>query len=198
MGRLMDAAQAWSALYDTQYELLLGRKGNWTELLKLEFLPEHFPHLAGIQYAADVDFGCSKAELRGKKWIGKILNGEIDDGLIEKSCRWTDTIAGRLDGILALEDTLDSEFTICRFDPAKVPHGTRIQAQYVIKNQATDMTFFVFLDQDTGKWFCRSVFRLHIADYTVNQTHVTVLIKRKLRQQSLIWEQINPHYRVAP
>lgn len=51
-------------------------------------------------------------------------------------------------------------------------------AEYVIKNLRTGITFFVFVDEDKERWFCRSVFQLNSADYTTNQTRVTVL-KRK-------------------
>ena len=57
-------------------------------MLSLSFCPEDFPHLAGMQYASDVDFGLNKAEIRSGKFISKIINGEVDDELIEKAAEW--------------------------------------------------------------------------------------------------------------
>lgn len=73
MGLLLDAAAAWSGLYNTTYDLLLGRRETWTASLSLGFAPEDFPHLAGMQYAGDIDFGLSRAEIYGGKLVGKLL-----------------------------------------------------------------------------------------------------------------------------
>ena len=125
MSLLYDAAVAWSNLQGTSYSFLLGRKGTWSESFVLSFSPEEFPHLAGLQYALDVDFGVNKAEMRGNRLIPKLLSGEIDSKLIEKSTNWQSNILGRLEGIIALEETLDTNFFIYLFNSDKVPHGSR-------------------------------------------------------------------------
>ena len=50
------AAVAWSELIGTKYEIIAGRKGE-QYTINLDFEAADFPHLAGIQYAPDVDFG---------------------------------------------------------------------------------------------------------------------------------------------
>lgn len=197
MGLLFDAAVAWSNLHSTTYDLLLGRKGTWSDSLSLSFCPEDFPHLAGMQYATDVDFGLNRAEIRSGKFISKIINKEVDDELIEKAAEWEPKIRGRLEGIIALEEALDNEFLIYKFDSRKVPYGSNIAAKYVIKNLRTGITFFVFVDEDEKRWFCRSVFQLNMADYTTNQTRVTVLKKKKRRDGAVIIDYTHPNYKPA-
>ena len=196
MGLLMDAANAWNNLRHTRYYLMLGWRGRWSSELVLDFHPAQFPHLAGMQYADDVDFGVNRAELRGEKLLPKLLKAEskIDDSLIEKAAKWDTWIKGRLQGIVALEATLDSDFIICQYDPEKVPHGTQIQAEYVIKNINTGMNFFVFLNEDEGRYFCCSIFQLVHVDYTTNQRRVKVLKKRKWVGKNLLIDYTNPYY----
>lgn len=195
MSLLFDAAVAWENLRDTEYYLLLGRKGKAAVLPCLKFLPEHFPHLAGLQYAKDIDFGVNRAELRSGKFISKIIKQEIDAKAIEKAEQWSSIISGRLEGIIELESTLDSDFLIYSFNSKRVPHGTTIEAKYVIKNPSSGITFFVFVDEDNGGWFCRSVFKESIADYTNNQAQFTVLKKQKRRGHEVILDYIHPNYK---
>ena len=198
MGLLYDAALAWHGLQNVNYFLLLGRKGKWSSSLFLDFSLGDFPHLAGMQYASDVDFDVNPAELRGEKLISKIIGGEIDDTLIERSANWEGRIRGRLEGIIALEAALDSDFLIYIFDSRKVPYGTNISAKYVIKDQRTGMTFFFFVDSNENRWFCRSIFQANLTDYTVNQTRVFVLRKRKQKDGTVLIDYTNPHYRPQP
>lgn len=197
MGLLFDAAVAWSNLHSTTYDLLLGRRGNWSDSLCLSFCPEDFPHLAGMQYATDIDLGLNKAEIRSGKFISKVINKEVDDELVEKAAEWETKIRGRIESIIALEEALDTEFLIYKFDSRKVPHGSNIAAKYVIKNPRAGITFFVFVDEDKERWFCRSVFQLNIADYTTNQTHVTVLKKKKWKDGTIVIDYTHPNYKPA-
>ncbi len=180
MGLLNDAAIAWTNLYDKEYRLLLGMKGTWSRSISLNFLPEHFYHLAGFQYANDIDFGVRPSELRKITLPQKIMDGTIDGSLIEKSVNWENSIRSRLLGITQLEAGLDSDFRICRYYQNHVRGGTRIPAEFVVKSAKTDIVFFVFLDQDTGNYFCRSIFAEGIMDYIAGQPSLTVLKKEKL------------------
>lgn len=180
MGLLYDAAVAWDGMHSTTYDLLLGRAGKLFEPVALNFLPEDFPHLAGMQYANDVDFNISRAERFGEKLVGKIIAKDFDDALIEKAENWDRRIKGRLCSLLALERTLDSEFLIFQFDKRKVKGGSDIDAKYVIKNKTTSFAFFVFLDKkESSRWYCKSIFPYEVADYTAGQTRLTVLKKQK-------------------
>lgn len=42
--------------------------------------------------------------------------------------------------------------------------------------------YFIFLDQQTGRYFCKSAFRKENTDYTENQSRITLLQKIKITQ----------------
>lgn len=198
MGLLYDAAAAWNSLQNTSYCFLLGRRGTWSSSVHLDFRPEDFPHLAGMQYAGDIDFRINKAEMRGRKFLPKIISGKIEDERIEKSANWESKIRGRLKGILSLEELLDSDFLIYRFDPKKVPYGTKIEAQYVVKDTRSGTAVFVFVDSSRSRWFCRSIFQSDHSDYAVNQMRVSVLKKQKRIGTEVVLDHVNPNYRETP
>ncbi len=196
MGLLHDAAIAWDGLRNTTYYLLLGRAGTLCDSVTLDFAPEDFPHLSGMQYTDDVDFGMSRAERMGKKLIRKIVDKEVDDALIEKSDNWTKRVKGRLRSILELENTLDSDFLIFKFDPAKTKNCSGINAKYVIKSNTSNLSFFVFVDEkNSNRWYCKSIFSFSHADYTAGQTRVTVLKKQKRVAGELVWDYTHKNYR---
>ena len=193
MGLLEDAAVAWNIMHNRKYYLLLGRAGK-SEEFTLTFQPRMFPHLAGFQYINDIDLGMRRSEIFNGKLISKILSGKIKTDDISKSEKW-DNIKGRLLGIIELENTLDSEFLIHRFDPSRVPHGSLIEANYVIKNMNSGVTFFVFIDEKNKEWFCRSIFRMEQTDFTINQARLTVLKKQKYIDDKLMYSYIYPKYK---
>ena len=193
MGLLRNAASAWVALNNVQYKIVLGRANKLSDAITLDFSPDDFPHLAGLQHAKDVDFGLSKSEIYGGKFVHKVLSPSFDDTKIEKAEQWP-RISGRLSGIIAIEDVLDSEFLICQFDRRRVPHNCNIRAKYVLKNPRSGITFFVFLDKDTRRWFCKSIFQLNVADYTVNQAKMTVLEKVKIVDGKTVFSYTHPKF----
>lgn len=56
MSLFLDAANAWNDLHNVRYILDIARKGE-VKHIELFFTTEDFLHLAGMQYARDVDFG---------------------------------------------------------------------------------------------------------------------------------------------
>ncbi len=178
MGLFLDAAIAWNQLQDITYILDIGRKGKLYRIF-LTFLPEDFPHLAGMQYANDVDFRLHRAEYYGARLIPALLNKQLADGKIEESRHW-EKIAGRLTAILHLQDTLDKPFTITAFSKAKVRPYSQIDAKFVIKSSVSEDIFFVFLDERSGRYYCKSAFRKENTDYMENQSPMTILQKTKI------------------
>lgn len=178
MGLFLDAAIAWNALHNVNYIFDIGRKGE-LKRIKLSFLDEDFPHLAGMQYARDVDFGIRKAEYYGKKLIPALLNKCMDDTKIEASRNWI-RISGRLMAIINLQNTLDNNFIIVSFDKSKVKGYSQIDAEFVIKSTITDDIYFVFFDERSGLYYCKSAFRKETIDYADNQSAMTLLQKVKI------------------
>ncbi len=174
---LLKAAHAWQELENVEYFIDLGKKGNLTKL-NLIFNDADFPHLAGMQYAEGVDFGVRLDEYYGKKLVPALINGKIDAGKVETSENW-DMISGRLAAIINLQHTLDGNFSIVMFNRRKVKGHSKIDAKFVIKSTITNDTYFVFLDERSGKYYCKSAFRKDAVDYVENQSSMTVLRKIK-------------------
>lgn len=190
----MDAAAAWKELSDIQYILDLGRKGK-LERITLSFLDEDFPHLAGMQYAKDVDFGIGRAEFYGERLVPVLLSSYMDDHRIEKSRNW-DRISGRLTAIVNLQKTLDNPFIVVSFNKQKVRGHSRIDAKFAIKSTISDEIFFVFLDETSGRYYCKSAFKKEQTDYIENQSQMTVLQKTKIvNGKSFV---LSRHPRYAP
>lgn len=178
MNLLLQAAYAWAQLTCAEYRITVGRKGH-TSCFQLCFSPEDFPHLCGMQYARDVDFGLRRNEFEGNKLLASLLSGKLDGARLEKSQNW-EKIKGRLNAIIRLKQTLESDFVIARFDSKRVLTGSKIQAEYVIQNTTTGEIFFIFLDKDQSqRYYCKSAFAKTNVDYLKNQALVTVLEKEK-------------------
>lgn len=183
MSLFLKAAQAWQELGKIEYRITAGRKGKSVSF-RLDFILADFPHLAGMHYAQDVDFGLRPSEYHGEKLIPALLSGKLDAGRIEKSRNWA-KIQGRLNAIIGLQNTLDSKFAIAYFDPAKVYAGSAIDADYVIKNIDSGEIYFVFIDENEyNRYYCKSAFEKNNVDYMQNQTQLTVLKIEKFENGS--------------
>lgn len=178
MGLFFDAATEWNNLLDKKYFIVVAHKGKKKEI-ELSFLNEDFYHLAGMQYAQDVDFGINKAEYYGELLVPAILNKTLDSSKIESSRNWI-KISGRLTAIINLQNTLDNDFKIFSFNKNKVGVFSRLEARYVIKNLISDEEYFVFFDKQEGRYYCKSAFKKECVDYTKNQTPLTLLQKTKI------------------
>lgn len=173
MGLLLDAAHVWDELCKISYTIVLGHKGSLSEI-NLSFEAADLPHLVGMQYARDVDFGLRPAEYYGANLLDAVLNGRLNESFICNAREWP-RIEGRLNAIINMRNTLSGDFEIARFNPKKVHGSCNINAEYVIKNQRSGQIFFVFLDSERGRYYCKSAFRNEYIDYMRFQTRMTVL-----------------------
>ena len=124
-----------------------------------------------MHYARGVDFGLRRNEFEGGKLLDSLLSGKLDGTRLEKSRNW-EKIKGRLNAIICLEQTLESDFIIAHFDSRRVLTGSKIQAEYVIQNTSTGEIFFIFLDKDPSqRYYCKSAFAKTNVDYLKNQIH---------------------------
>ena len=178
MGLFLDAAKAWYDLKNTYYVFDVARKGK-LKRIELSFLCEDFPHAAGMQYASDVDFGIKKSTYYGGKLIPALLNGIMDDKKIESARNWS-LIDGRLNALINLQNTFDDDFDIFSFDSGKVRGYSRIDAEFIVKSSVVDAVYFIFLDERSGKYYCKSAFEKDQVDYTQNQSPMTLLYKKKV------------------
>ena len=91
---LTEAARRWEQLSQTEYHILAGKRGKEISIhLKFDFAD--FPHLSGMQYAQDADFGIRPSEYYGSKLVPALLHGKMDGSRIESSRNW-EKIKGRL------------------------------------------------------------------------------------------------------
>lgn len=174
MGLLDDAARAWGRLCNSSYTLFLGRKKKLHKV-KIHFLPEDFPHICGVHYAFDAALRISKNELYGGRFIQAVNAGRVTDGELMGSRNWQ-RISGRLQTAANIEQILDGGFTIAEFHRERLlPIVSDIDAKYVIRGTRSGDVFFVFLDEDSGEYFCRSAFKYENTDYLRNQPILTTL-----------------------
>ena len=175
---LVKAAQEWERLSKIEYYIVAGRRGK-AVTIRLGFDLADFPHLSGMQYARDVDFGIRPSEYYGEKLIPALLSGRMDGRRIECGRNW-ERISGRLDAIIGLKETLEGNFLIAHFNPRKVRTNSNIDADFIIKNERSGETYFVLIDEKDGqRHYCKSAFAKENVDYMENQSMLTVLKKEK-------------------
>lgn len=193
----LKAAQAWQKLVQTEYRITAGRKGKSVSF-RLDFDFADFPHLVGMQYAQDADFGLRPSEYYGDKLVTALLSGKMDGRRIERSRNW-EKIKGRLNAVISLQQTLDSEFLIARFDPNRVHTNSKIDADYVIKNLDSGEIYFVFIDESKKhRYYCKSAFAKTHIDYMQNQALLTVLKKEKIENGSSRVLYQHPNFKEQP
>lgn len=180
MSLFLDAAKKWNSMQDTEYHIVLGHKKS-TEYITITFRTEDFDHLAGMQYATDVDFGLHRNQYRGTKLISALLTGKLDAELIEKSQSWQ-KISERLSALVCLDTILESDFSIYKFDRCKLPFHSEIKAAYCIYSDIHKSGVFLFLDEENRCYYCKSVFEADQNDYRTNQSKWTVLKKDKVTE----------------
>ena len=187
MAELYDAATAWQTLLCTEYEITYGKK-RVLHTLHLSFHPDQFSHLSGIHHVDDIDL---KIPFNKEKFFNKVLNHEFDNINLQNSIYWGD-ISGRLDAITKLQSILDSDFVLYLFQRNILPFYSDIDANYLIKNPATNDVVFLFLDGSSQSLFCRSVFTKSDRAYSCNQKSVVVLKKVKIKnnQAEIIFNKI--------
>lgn len=189
----LEAARAWQRLPETEYRITAGRRGK-TFSFALSFAFADFPHIAGMQYAQDMDFGLRPFEYYGEKLIPSILTSKLEASRIEQSRNWS-RIKGWLNAVVHLQETLDSEFLIARFNPKLVRVNSKIDAEYVIKNLQSGEIFFVFIDKGKDQCYdCKSAFEKTTVDFLENQAILTMLKKEKIVDGSVTLLFQHPNY----
>ena len=179
LAAITDALQAFSKLFNTEYEFLLGRK-NKTVTLRIEFQKMHFFHLAGLQYLKDLPRLAFSSELI----FDQIESGTISSSYIESSINYS-FIEKRLSFLPRLESIFDSNDTIFRYNSTLQTFSV-IEADFLMKNTMNNTNLFTFLSKDkNGKYFCKSFFPDDKKDYAEGQTRWTVLLKKKINRTTL-------------
>ena len=169
---------SFASLLDTEYQLILGRKGEAVSL-KITFDKKDCFHLMGLQYLTD------RPELSRDR--GKIFD-EIKSRVLTKeqieSSDLYEQIADRVDLLPFLEDLFDSNDTVFKYNEKKNSFSM-IKADYLMKNRLVDKNVFIFLSKGKDDtYFCRSFFPETNRDYTKNQASWTLLYKEKMKRST--------------
>ena len=178
MHNIYDCVDSFASLLDTEYQLVLGRKGEAVSL-NITFDKKDCFHLMGLQYLTD------RPELSRDR--GKIFD-EIKSRVLTKeqieSSDLYEQIADRVDLLPFLEDLFDSNDTVFKYNEKKNSFSI-IKADYLMKNRLVDKNVFIFLSKGKDDtYFCRSFFPETNRDYTKNQASWTLLYKEKMKRST--------------
>jgi hypothetical protein len=178
MHNIYECVDSFVSLLDTEYRLILGRKGEAVSL-NVTFDKKDCFHLMGLQYLTD------RPELNRDR--GKIFDDIKARILTKEQIESSDLyrqIAERVDMLPFLEDMFDSNDTIFRYNEKKNSFSM-IRADYLMKNRLIDKNVFIFLSKDKNDtYFCRSFFPETKRDYTKNQASWTLLYKEKIKRST--------------
>ena len=173
MRNIKDCVNAFRPLLNTEYEIVLGRKGA-AVTLRIAFDKKDCFHLMGLQYLID------RPELnrdRGKIF-DEIVAGTITTEQVESSDFYK-KIEERVNFLPLLEQLLDSNDTVFKYNK-KANIYSMIDADYLMKNNMEERNLYLFLSKGTDdKYFCRSFFPEGKKDYTKKQASWKMLYKKK-------------------
>lgn len=173
MRNILDCVTAFLLLLNTEYEIIIGRKGI-AVTLRITFDKKDCFHLMGLQYLAD------RPELNRdrEKIFDEIVAGRITTEQIESSDFYK-KIEERVHFLPLLQEMLDSNDTVFKYNQ-KVNSYSLIDADYLMRNHMESRNLYLFLSHSNGEqYFCRSFFPEKKIDYTKNQASWTLLYKKK-------------------
>ena len=178
MRDIKDCVNAFLPLLNTEYEIVLGRKGA-AVTLRIAFNKKDCFHLMGLQYLID------RPELnrdRGKVF-DEIVAGKITTKQVESSDFYK-KIEERVNFLPLLEKLLDSNDTVFKYNK-RANMYSMIEADYLMKNNMEERNLYLFLSYGKDdKYFCRSFFPEEKNDYTKNQASWTMLYKKKCNRST--------------
>lgn len=178
MRNIVDCVNAFLPLLNTEYELILGRKGV-AVTLRLTFDKKDCFHLMGLQYLID------RPEL--KKDRGKVFDEIVAGNITAEHIETSDfyhKIAERVHFLPLLESLIDSNETVFKYNQKNNVYSM-IEADYMMKNKNKDKNLHLFLSNSTANnYYCRSFFPEEKMDYTKNQALWTLLYKKKINRNT--------------
>lgn len=176
MDHLLQCAKNFERLTHFQYRIIIGRKGRTIEL-NITFSVTDFHHLAGLHKLVDI----SKVNVGKRETLFRtILSGEIGEDLLMRSCHYS-KMRARLYSLRNLEQFLDSNELIFRFDRKKVKGASSIRADFLLQNDLEGMTAYLFIAprRENDTQVCVSFFPKGRTDYAYKQEKFTLLYKEK-------------------
>lgn len=174
MDKLLKCAKAFEKLLNTQYRIVIGRKGKATELI-IGFSKLDFHHLMGLGKLKDLRIARRDRSLV----FDEILNGQTTYGTLTNS-RYLFQIENRFEPLSLIEQLLDDNRLVFRYN-SKLNQFSLIEADYLLSTPYANNDIYIFIAENkgTGKYFCRSFFPKEKKDYAEGQPRYTMLYKEK-------------------
>lgn len=176
MDKLQKRAIAFKRLLDYEYKIILGRRGETTEIV-IGFEKTDFPHLIGLHKLTDVLNG----NIATEKLFDDCVKGKISCEKISQSS-FFDVLGNRFEYFDKLEQMLDSNEIVFKCNTNQMARFSRIVADFELKNVLEELIFYLFIEKrdDSGKQYCKSFIQENDIDYTYGQTKMTLLYKEKI------------------
>lgn len=173
--KLRTTAEGFRSLLDTQYHIIIGRKGKSVDLT-VEFKPIDFHHLMGLGKLKDLRIATQNRE----SVFSGIINGTITYPSICRS-RYIGQIENRFAPLAHIEQIFDNNKLIFRYNE-KRNQFSLIKADYLLSTPFSGNDIYIFIKEKetAGLFFCCSFFPKEKKDYTVGQPQFTLLFKEKI------------------
>ncbi|MBQ7054366.1 MAG: hypothetical protein IJN97_04010 [Oscillospiraceae bacterium] len=180
MDKLQKRTLAFKKLLDYEYRIILGRKGQKTEIV-IDFEKTDFPHLIGLHKLTDILTG----NIASEKMFERCLTGVVNYKTISKSAKF-ETLGNRFKYFDKIEMMLDSNDVIFKCNTNSMAVFSRIIADFELKNIYGGLTFYLFLEKrnNSEKQYCKSFIQEGNIDYTYGQTKMTLLYKEKINKRT--------------
>lgn len=175
MDKLLECTRVFEKLLDTQYRIIIGRKGKTVEII-IGFSRLDFHHLMGLGKLKDLRI----AKQNRETVFNEILRGIITyEGITES--RYLGLIQNRFEPLMSMEHLLDDNRLVFRYN-TKLNQFSLIEADYLLStpHEGKDIYIFIAKNEDSGTYYCRSFFPKERTDYTKGQAIYTMLSKEKI------------------
>lgn len=205
---VITALRKYDSFLDTEYELVLGRKGK-SKSLRVTFDKTCWFHVGGIHYLDDIDVNQNRRSV--ETFYDEIMDGLITEDYFKKSERYKD-ITDRLELLSRLNEIIEGldNKTVCLYDfsKARTKFYSTIEGDYLIldlrsaENPVNLFLVFEKIDDNTVKPM--SVFYSNTdqrtgkpLDFSEGQMKYTVLLNNKKNKLYGAFEEIyrNPNYK---
>ena len=184
---LIACAQAFNNLIGTKYIIHLGRAGKLAKFT-VTFEKEDCFHLMGLHYLID------RRDNRNRGLIlDELLTNPKYRHRVASSKHWIHDLENRVACTTVLEQILDDNNTIYRYNPKRLFFHSQIKAEYLLVESSFAVTpdfnsdVYLFIDKrDSEKTdrYCKSIFPKRDHDFTENQAKWTLLYKEKINANS--------------
>ena len=172
---------SFQRLIGIKYHIVLGKAGKSVSF-NLTFSEYDCHHLMGIHYLTD------RPDRRSSARIFEELLASAEYRIhIASSDFWSKKLVDRIACTSILEQLIDDNQTIFRYNSRGAYFQSQINAEYLMANSNIPISegdlrdVYVFLDKrdDSDDRFCRSIFPRTTRDYTIGQPKWTLLYKKK-------------------